>query len=72
MRKLSIIAGSLLVLAVLVGIVAFVRAAFTATDPYLVKPLTHSPAPTGARVGHSSEAWRRYRQSAFATTVIWT
>jgi hypothetical protein len=53
MKKMLIIAGVALGLVVLVGISAFAWKAFTITDPYVVKPLTSSPAPAGASVGHS-------------------
>lgn len=53
MKKPLIIAGVVLGLAMLVGVTAFAWRAFTITDPYLVKPLTASPASAGASVGHS-------------------
>ena len=53
MKKPLIVAGIALGLALLVGIGAIAWEAFTITDPYLVKPLTSSPAPAGASVGHS-------------------
>jgi hypothetical protein len=53
MKKPLVIAGIMLGLAVLVGVAAFAWKVFTITDPYLVKPLTSSPAPSGASVGHS-------------------
>lgn len=53
MKKPLIIVAIALSLAVLVGVAALVWEAFTITDPYLVKPLSSSPAPAGASVGHS-------------------
>jgi len=53
MKKPLVIAGIVLGLAVMVSIAAVAWKAFTITDPYLVKPLTSSPAPAGASVGHS-------------------
>lgn len=53
MRKSLIVVGIALGLAVLVGVATLAWSTFTITDPYLVKPLTSSPAPAGASVGHS-------------------
>jgi len=53
MKKTLIIAGIVLGLAVLVGVAAFAWKAFTITDPYLVRSLTSSPAPSDVSVGHS-------------------
>jgi hypothetical protein len=50
-KKKLIVVGILVV----AGISTLVWKAFTVTNPYLVKPLTFSPAPAGATVGHSLE-----------------
>jgi hypothetical protein len=53
MKKPVNIAGIVLGLAVPVGITLLAWNAFTITAPYLVEPLTSSPAPAGVIVGHS-------------------
>ena len=58
MKRPFIIAGVMLGLVLSVGVAAVAWKAFTITDPYLVKPLTSSPAPAGASVGHSVSSTR--------------
>lgn len=51
-KKLVIVAAALSLTA-LVAISALAWKAVTVTAPYLIKPLTSSPAPVGASVGYS-------------------
>jgi len=70
MKKPLVIAGVVLGLAVLVGVTALAWKAFTVTDAYLVKPLTASPAPPGARIGHSVASGSRTLSIVSSNDVI--
>jgi hypothetical protein len=59
MKKKLIIAGVVLGTALVAAISLAVWKAATITDPYLVKPVTVSPAPEGAKVGHSVNSGTR-------------
>jgi hypothetical protein len=58
MKRPLLIAGVALGLVMLVCVAVGAWKLFTITDPYLVKPLTSSPAPVGASVGTWSVAAR--------------
>src|SRR5689334_13867358 len=59
MKRPLVITCVVLGLALLVGVAAVAWKAFTITDPYLVKPLTSSPAPVGMSEGHSVSSGTR-------------
>jgi hypothetical protein len=56
MKKQAIL---LLGCVILTGISMLAWRALTITDPYIVKPMTSSPAPTGATVGYFVESTSR-------------
>ena len=56
MKKKLIVVGAALGVIVGAGISMIVWKALTITDPYIVTPLTSSPAPVGMTVGHSFES----------------
>jgi hypothetical protein len=53
MKRKLIVVGITFTIVLAAGISMLAWKAFTITDPYLVKPLTSSPAPPGATVGYS-------------------
>lgn len=70
MKKPLIIASVVLGLVVLIGVAALAWSTFTITDPYLVKPLTSSPAPAGASVGHSVASGSRTLSIVSSNDVV--
>ena len=69
MKKALIIAGAVLGVAVAGAITVGVWKAGTITEPYLVKPVKVSPAPNGARVGHSVKNGTR-TLSIFSSNLV--
>ena len=69
MKKKSIIV-SIAGFALLAGIAAFAWEVFTVTDPYVVSPLTSSPAPAGAKVGHSVSSGSRLLSIVSVSGVV--
>jgi hypothetical protein len=64
------ITGIVLGLALVVGVAALAWRAFTATDPYLVKPLTSSSASAGASVGYSIASGSRTLSIVSSNDVV--
>lgn len=69
MKKKSIIVG-IAGLAALAGITTLAWEVFTVTDPYLVSPLTSSPAPASASVGHSVDSGSRTLSVVSSSDII--
>jgi hypothetical protein len=53
MKKNLVIVGVVVGVVIVVGISVLAWKTITITDPYVVKPITSTPAPVGASVGHS-------------------
>ena len=70
MKKKFLITGFAAGLTVLAGITVLAWEVFTITDPYLVKPLTSSLAPTTADVGHSVSSGSRTLSIVSSSDII--
>jgi hypothetical protein len=70
MKKPLIIISAAVGFTVLVAILTLARKALTITQPYLVKPLTSSPAPSGASIGHSVASGSRTLSVVTSNDVI--
>jgi hypothetical protein len=70
MKKPLIIVSVILGLVVLVGVVALAWRAYTFTGPYLVKPLSSSPAPAGTSVGYSFTSCSRTLSVVSSNDVV--
>ena len=69
-KKPLIITSVVLGFAMLVALAALAWKAFTLTDPYLVKPLTSSPAPAGASIGHSCASGSRTLSIVSSNNIV--
>jgi hypothetical protein len=70
MKKSLIIAGVVLGLALFASVAVIAWTASTVTDPYLIRPLTSSPAPPGASVGFSVSSSTRTLSIVSSNDVV--
>jgi hypothetical protein len=70
MKKGLIIAGAVLGVAVAGAISVVYWKAVTITDPYVVEPVTASPAPSGGKAGHSVESNTRTLSILSSNSVV--